>query len=57
MIGIIVGPNATITNNTSASEKTLINSVIGKNLTCSGNTNPLTVDGNTANKLIGQCAP
>lgn len=58
MIGIIVGNNATILNNTSATEKTLINSSIGKNLTCSGNADPLTVDSNTAGKkLIGQCAP
>ena len=55
MIGIIVGNNATIVDNTSATEKTLINSAIGKNLTCSGNTDPLTVDSNTAGKkLIGQ---
>lgn len=57
MIGIIVGRNATILNNTSTTEKTLINSTIGKNLTCSGNSDPLTVDSNTADKLIGQCAP
>jgi hypothetical protein len=54
---VIVGRNATIVDNTSATEKTLINSAIGKNLTCSGNTDPLTVDSNTAIKLIGQCAP
>ncbi len=56
MIGIIVGRNASIVNNTSTTEKTLINSAIGKHLSCSGNTEPLTVDSNTAQKLIGQCA-
>jgi hypothetical protein len=56
VIGVIVGRNATIVNNTSATEKTIINNAIGKNLTCSGNTEPLTVDSNTAAKLIGQCA-
>lgn len=56
VIGIIVGRNAAIVNNTSATEKTIINNAIGKNLTCSGNTAPLTADSNTANKLIGQCA-
>lgn len=55
VIGIIVGRNAAIVNNTSATEKTIINNAIGKNLTCSGNTAPLTADSNTANKLIGQC--
>jgi hypothetical protein len=56
VIGIIVGRNAAIVNNTSATEKTIINNAIGKNLTCSGNTAPLTADSNTAAKLIGQCA-
>jgi hypothetical protein len=56
VIGIIVGRNAAIVNNTSGTEKTIINNAIGKNLTCSGNTAPLTADSNTANKLIGQCA-
>ena len=56
VIGIIVGRNAAIVNNTSETEKTIINNAIGKNLTCSGNTAPLTADSNTADKLIGQCA-
>ena len=56
VIGIIVGRNAAIVNNTSATEKTIINNAIGKNLTCSGNTAPLTADSNAADKLIGQCA-
>jgi hypothetical protein len=55
-IGIIVGRNAAIVNNTSATEKTIINNAIGKHLTCSGNTAPLTADSNNAVKLIGQCA-
>jgi hypothetical protein len=52
-----VSGNVTIVGNTGAAAKYVFHNQLTQHLTCRDNVDPVVAEGNTAAKLVGQCAP